>query len=105
MSERKGFSEVDVLVTYDVVTDTPAGRKRLRKVAQACTAYGQRVQKSVFECSLNEMQLDVLKHRLLSVMSEAEDSLRIYQLPQPRDRYLWTYGVRREIDYDGPLIV
>lgn len=96
---------MDILVAYDVVTDTPQGRKRLRKVAEACVAYGQRVQKSVFECTLNEMQVELLKHRLLSIMDESQDSLRIYQLRQPRDRYLWTYGVRREIDYGGPLIV
>lgn len=96
---------MDVLVTYDVVTDTAAGRRRLRKVAEACLAYGQRVQKSVFECSLSEIQLEALKRRLQSVMDEADDSLRIYQLSQPRGRYLWTYGVTREIDYRGPLIV
>ncbi len=96
---------MDVLVTYDVATETPAGRRRLRKVADACMAYGQRVQKSVFECSLNEMQLDLLKHQLLSVMDEVEDSLRIYRLSQARERYLWTYGAKHEIDYSGPLII
>lgn len=39
-----------VLVTYDVNTETAAGRKRLRKIAKECTNYGQRVQFSVFEC-------------------------------------------------------
>lgn len=96
---------MDILVTYDVATDTSSGQRRLRKVADACMAYGQRVQKSVFECSLNEMQLDLLKRRLLSVMDEANDSLRIYRLSQDRDRYLWTFGVKRDIDYSGPLIV
>ena len=33
-----------VLITYDVNTQTAAGRKRLRKVAKECTNYGQRVQ-------------------------------------------------------------
>jgi CRISPR-associated protein Cas2 len=96
---------VDILVAYDVATDTPAGRKRLRKVAEACVAYGQRVQKSVFECTLNEMQVALLQHRLLSIIDESQDSLRMYQLRQPRDRYLWTYGVQHEVDYGGPLIV
>ena len=40
-----------VLITYDVNTQTAAGRKRLRKVAKECTNYGQRVQNSVFERS------------------------------------------------------
>ena len=41
-----------VLITYDVNTETPAGRKRLRKVAKRCVDHGQRVQNSVFECLL-----------------------------------------------------
>ena len=45
-----------VLVTYDVNTETAAGRKRLRKVAKACVDHGQRVQNSVFECLLNAAQ-------------------------------------------------
>ena len=95
---------MDVLVTYDVSTETNEGKRRLRHVAEACLAYGQRVQKSVFECSLNEMQLEKLKHRLLQCISEQEDSLRIYRLSQPRERYLWTYGRQHEIDFEAPLI-
>ena len=57
-----------------------------------------------FECSLNEMQLEQLKHRLLQCMSEKEDSLRIYRMTQSRERYLWTFGLQHDIDYDAPLI-
>lgn len=96
---------MDVLVTYDVVTDTAEGRRRLRKVADACLAFGQRVQLSVFECSLTETQLEALRHRLLEIIDEQQDSLRIYRLPQPRERHLWKYGVQREIDFKGPLVV
>lgn len=96
---------MDILVAYDVSTESAAGRRRLRKVAQACLAYGQRVQKSVFECSLNEMQLEGLRYRLLHCISEQEDRLRIYRLPQPRERYLWVYGITSEINFDAPLIV
>ena len=42
-----------VLITYDVNTQTVAGRTRLRKVAKECTNYGQRVQNSVFECQMD----------------------------------------------------
>ena len=38
-----------ILVTYDVNTESNAGRARLRKVAKVCVNYGQRVQNSVFE--------------------------------------------------------
>jgi CRISPR-associated protein Cas2 len=46
------MARIDIVVTYDVNTEDAAGRKRLRKVAKICEAYGQRVQKSVFECSV-----------------------------------------------------
>ncbi len=45
-----------VLVTYDVSTETPAGRRRLRRVANACKDFGQRVQLSVFECDVAPAQ-------------------------------------------------
>ena len=46
-----------VLITYDVNTETKAGRTRLRKVAKQCVNYGLRVQNSVFECSLDNAKL------------------------------------------------
>ena len=50
-----------VLITYDVSTETAAGRKRLRKVAKQCVNHGQRVQNSVFECLLDAAQYAILK--------------------------------------------
>ena len=50
-----------VLITYDVNTETPAGRRRLRKDAKRCVDHGQRVQNSVFECLLDAAQYAVLK--------------------------------------------
>ena len=35
-----------VLITYDVNTETEAGKRRLRKVSKQCQDYGQRVQNS-----------------------------------------------------------
>ena len=52
-----------ILVTYDVNTMDKAGARRLRKVAKACLDYGHRVQNSVFECELSEVQLCLLKSK------------------------------------------
>ena len=46
-----------VVITYDVNTETNEGKRRLRQVAKQCVNYGQRVQNSVFECSLDAAQL------------------------------------------------
>ncbi len=69
-----------VLITYDVETMTPAGRKRLRQVAKQCVNFGQRVQNSVFECLVDPAQYAELKHRLESIIDTEKDSLRYYML-------------------------
>ena len=95
---------MDVLVAYDVNTETKEGKRRLRKVATVCKDFGQRVQYSVFECRVNEAQLEGLRHRLLRVMDEDEDSLRIYRLYPPREKNIESYGHDSYVSYDDPLI-
>jgi CRISPR-associated protein Cas2 len=96
---------MEILVAYDVRTMTPAGERRLRRIAQICLGFGQRVQKSVFECSLTEAQAEALEDRLLRCIDPAEDSLRIYRLIEPRERYVRAFGRNREIDFRAPLIL
>ena len=67
-----------VLITYDVNTETDAGKKRLRKVSKQCVNYGQRVQNSVFECILNEVQALLLKKELTNIINTETDSIRFY---------------------------
>lgn len=69
-----------ILVTYDVNTETSAGRRRLRKVAKTCVDYGQRVQNSVFECLMDAAQYAIFKAQLTALIDPELDSLRFYQL-------------------------
>lgn len=94
-----------ILITYDVQTETAAGQKRLRKVARLCQDYGQRVQNSVFECVLTEVQLAELKNKLLYVMDTQNDSIRIYFLNRNENRRIITLGKDDSIDVEGTLIV
>ncbi|MEW5786968.1 MAG: CRISPR-associated endonuclease Cas2 [Pseudomonadota bacterium] len=94
-----------IIVTYDVSTETAAGRKRLRRVAKACESMGQRVQKSVFECQVNEMQLEQLEHTLLAEIDEKEDNLRFYRITEPVEVRVKQFGTFRSIDFEGPLVV
>lgn len=96
---------MELLVTYDVTTETAAGRRRLRRVAKRCQAYGQRVQKSVFECSLGEAELTRMVHDLRKEIKESEDSLRIYRLMEPRERYVRVIGQDVTHDLHKPLVV
>ena len=69
-----------VLITYDVNTETAAGRSRLRKVAKQCTNYGQRVQNSVFECNMDAAKCRQVKAILEEIIDKDKDSLRFYYL-------------------------
>ncbi len=93
-----------ILVTYDVSTETKAGRKRLRRVAKVCQNYGQRVQKSVFECKVNNATYELLEEALLAEIDENEDNLRIYRLTEPIEKNVREFGNFKATDFDGPLI-
>jgi len=97
-------SRSDILVCYDVNTGTKEGRGRLRRVAKACTNYGQRVQDSVFECSVGVVELHKLRTRLLEVIVLSEDSLRIYHFRDQRDKVIESHGIDKYIDFNAPLI-
>jgi len=94
-----------VLITYDVNTTDAAGRRRLHKIAKACVAKGQRVQNSVFECSLEPQELVLLKHELLGLMDESKDSLRFYNLGKKYNTKIEHYGIKVSYDPEGILML
>jgi len=93
-----------VLVTYDVSTTTPAGRRRLAQVAKNCVGFGQRVQHLVFECEVEPAQFVVLRARLLGIIEAKEDSLRFYFLGSRWKRGVEHVGAKAALDFEGPLI-
>ena len=93
-----------IIVTYDVSTETAAGRKRLRRVAKVCESMGQRVQKSVFECAVDEMQFEQLERSLLAEIDESQDNLRFYRITEPVEVRVKQYGCFRSVNFEGPLI-
>lgn len=93
-----------VLITYDVSTETAAGRKRLRKVAKQCVNHGQRVQNSVFECLLDSAQYAILKAELAKLIDPEVDSLRFYQLGNHYQNKVEHIGVRPAFQQDDVLI-
>ncbi len=93
-----------IIVTYDVSTETREGRKRLRRVAKLCESMGQRVQKSVFECQVNDIQFEQLERNLLAEINEQEDNLRFYRITEPIEVRVKQYGMFRSVDFEGPLL-
>jgi len=96
---------MDILVTYDVNTVDKAGRRRLRRVAKLCEDYGQRVQYSVFECTVNQMQMEAMLSALENEINKSTDSLRIYRLQGGRTGAIKTFGRDRYVDFNAPMIL
>ena len=93
------------LVSYDVATTDADGRRRLRRVAKECVNYGQRVQNSVFEVDLDYSSFLKLKNKLLKIIDESEDSLRIYYLGNNWKKRIEHFGAKETYDPEGALIV
>ncbi len=94
-----------IIVTYDVSTGTRLGRKRLRRVAKICESMGQRVQRSVFECQVDQMQYEELERKLLAEIDDTEDNLRFYRISEPTGVRVKQYGKFHSVDFDGPLVL
>jgi len=93
-----------VLVTYDVSTETEAGKSRLRKVAKKCQDYGQRVQNSVFECIIDMARMKQLQSALEKIIDPEVDSLRYYYLGDEWRSRVEHVGAKASLDLEGTLI-
>ena len=62
-----------VIATYDIHDP-----RRLGRVAKISKDFGERVLKSVFECTLTQPQFDRLKARIDETIDHMEDSVRFY---------------------------
>ena len=93
------------ILAYDISTENAAGRKRLRKIAQTCENYGQRVQKSVFEFQLKENEFIQMKKEVLNLMSSKKDNIRIYKIIEPKNNYVEEHGYFEAIDYENDTLI
>lgn len=64
-----------LVVCYDI-----ADRRRRYRVARLLEGFGDRVQKSVFECRLDRERESSLRRELNALIKPAEDKLRFYCL-------------------------
>lgn len=96
---------MQVLITYDVETVTPEGRRRLRQVAKVCTDYGQRVQNSVFELHVDPARLVTIKGKLHDIIDVEKDSIRIYNLGKHWERRIETMGLDHAYNPESDLLL
>lgn len=94
-----------VLITYDVNTQTPAGKKRLRRVAKECVNYGQRVQNSVFECVMDNSKCQQVKAKLIDIIDQEYDSIRFYYLGNKYKTKIEHFGAKESLCVEDPLIL
>lgn len=64
-----------VMISYDVVDD----KKRL-KLMKFLKDYGNRVQKSVFECNLSPKTFDMVKSGIEKIITKRKDRVRYYKI-------------------------
>ena len=100
-----GSDRMLLLITYDVNTTTPEGRRRLSKLAKECCNYGQRVQNSVFECNLDAAKFVSVRANLLKIIDPSRDSLRIYHLGNNYEKKIEQYGAKPSYDPQDVLIL
>jgi CRISPR-associated protein Cas2 len=96
---------MELLLTYDVSTTTPEGRRRLRQVAQLCEGYGQRVQKSVFEVVCGDADLIKVTDAITRIIDHTHDSIRIYRMPTGAFQAARTLGTAEPVPHRAPLIL
>ena len=97
---------MDVLVTYDIAqTDTRKGATRLRRVAQVCEKYGERVQFSVFECRLSPERLVRMISEVEDVIDRHRDSVIVYRFPGQLKNARTRFGRRQEHEVGQPWVV
>lgn len=94
-----------LLITYDVNTETPQGRKRLRQVAKQCVNYGQRVQNSVFECVMDAAKCREVQHKLEQIIDKEKDSLRFYNLGNNYKSKIVHIGAKESFDIEDTIII
>lgn len=93
-----------LLITYDINTVTPSGKRRLSKLAKECCNYGQRVQNSVFEFDIDNAKYIEVREKMLKIIDSEHDSLRVYHLGSNYQQKTEQYGRNTSYDPEGELI-
>jgi CRISPR-associated protein Cas2 len=88
------------LICYDVVSD-----RRRNKVAHLLEGYGMRVQKSVFECVLDDAQWEMLNRKLERYLKQEEDQVRFYPMSAHTRRKVVILGMQPERQVDDQTFI
>jgi CRISPR-associated protein Cas2 len=82
-----------LVVSYDITSN-----HRRTKVMKTLEGYGTRVQYSVFECRLKPREIDEMRRKLKKLISDKEDSIRLYFISADDVRRIERLGDARSVD-------
>jgi CRISPR-associated protein Cas2 len=88
------------LICYDIVSDSR--RQKVSKLLETC---GFRVQKSVFECVLDEKRLEQLQKRLLKLLNKRQDQIRFYPLSASCRSKVIVLGLQPQFAIDDEVFI
>ncbi len=96
---------MDALITYDIADTEGEGRKRLKRIAQICERYGQRVQLSVFECRLSPTRMARMMMEVRDVIDPDLDSVIVYRFPGKLSDSRLSLGRKESRELGDPWIL
>ena len=89
-----------LIVAYDIADD-----RRRNLVAHLLEGFGERVQKSVFECGLDPQREATLRRLLTSLLDAEEDRLRIYPLCEKDHRLALAWDTKGVLSQRGRWVL
>ena len=96
---------MDILLIYDIAGTNGKGAVRLKRIADVCEKYGQRVQLSAFQCRLSPTRLARLIGDIENVIDRKLDSVSIYRFPGQIDAAAIHLGRRQEKSLGQPWVI
>ena len=96
---------MDILVTYDIADTDTTGASRLRRIADVCEKYGQRVQFSVFHCRLSKAKLARFVGEVEDIIDRERDSVLVYRFPAGIDASTLRLGRSKDHALGTPWIL
>ena len=97
---------MDVLLTYDIADTTEkSGAARLRRLAEVCERYGQRVQLSVFQFRFSPARLARLIGEVEDVIDHHRDSIIVYRFPGNIEKFTTHLGRPPQRELGQPWMI
>ena len=92
-------------MTYDIADTENSGASRLKRIAEVCVKYGQRIQFSVFECRLSPTRFAKMITEIEDIIDDRVDSVLIYRFPGNIDDSKTRFGISQARGLGDPWIV